>query len=273
MSIRNDLVLFSARGCQVPASESSRLGRLTVTDGDRFVVAFTNAQEGIYTSPELPASYQGGTLKLELVAIASNTSGTAGFTAAVEAITPGDATDLDSTVSFDTSNSGTGSAPATAGQSFLITITLTNKDSAAAGDHFRVKLVRSDSLGGTVWVVGAKLYEDVSTIDLTGASNVTVTALNSIPAATLAFVDPTSSIQTQFNALPKVYRTSLTDPATNTVTITHNLGQTYVQVTIYDENGRQILPDEVIPTNSNVLVIDKTTYGTVTGTWNIVVIG
>jgi hypothetical protein len=273
MSIRNDLVLFSARGCQVPASQSSRIGRLTVADGDRYVVSFANTQEGIYTSPELPAAYQGGTLKVELICIASESSGTAGFSAAVEAITPGDATDLDSTVSFDTANDGTGSVPSTVGQSFLVTITLSNKDSAAAGDHFRLKLVRSDSVGGTIWVVGAKLYEDVASIDLTGVSNVQVTALNSVPAATIAYLDATSSIQTQLDARPKIYRTTLTNPSTSTVTITHNLGQTYVQVTVYDENGNQILPDEVTPTNSNSLVIDKTTYGTVTGTWRIVVVG
>lgn len=262
MAIRNDLVLLSARGCQLPSDETSRLGRLTVSGGDRYVVSFTDEQEGIFTFPELPSSYQGGTLVVELVAIASVTTGTAGFTVAVEAVTPGDSVDLDSATSFDTSNAGTGSIPATAGNPFTITVTLTNKDSAAAGDHLRLKVVRDDSAGGTIQLLGGKLYEDVTVVDLSDADTVQVDDLvcTSIGGVALA-------------TYQKVYKETLTNPSANTVTITHNLNNQYPTVVVYDESDKQILVDEVTATSVNVITLDKTSYGTVTGNWKVTVVG
>lgn len=71
----------------------------------------------------------------------------------------------------------------------------------------------------------------------------------------------------------RVYRETLTNPSANTVTITHSLGVKYVSVTVYDENDNQIILDEVTLTDTDSLVLDKTTYGSVTGDWTVVVMG
>ena len=71
----------------------------------------------------------------------------------------------------------------------------------------------------------------------------------------------------------RVYREVLTDPSADTVTITHDLGVKYVTVTVYDENDMQILMDEVTLTDENSLIIEKATYGAVTGDWTVVVTG
>jgi hypothetical protein len=70
----------------------------------------------------------------------------------MEAITPGDALDTDATTSFDTTNASAATAiPATAGYIFEVSITMTNRDGAAAGDYFRLQLERnSNSASDTV---------------------------------------------------------------------------------------------------------------------------
>lgn len=61
-----------------------------------------------------------------------------------EAVTEADATDLDSATGFDSVNTTTETVPGTAGYLGICDVTLTNKDSVAAGDMVRF-LVRRDS--------------------------------------------------------------------------------------------------------------------------------
>lgn len=109
-----------------------------------------------------------GTLTLILFyMMASATSGTVGFQAAVEAITPGDSVDLDTTDSFDTvNNSASTTVPGTAGFMQSISITLTNADSIAAGDLVRIRLNRdadgsaiTDSATGDAYILGAEFRD------------------------------------------------------------------------------------------------------------------
>lgn len=92
-----------------------------------------------------------GTLSLKVHYImASATSGSVRFQAQIEAITPGDSTDLDSATSFDTANSNGGTVPATAGFEQMISVTMTNNDSLAVGDYYRISLNRdADGTSGT----------------------------------------------------------------------------------------------------------------------------
>jgi hypothetical protein len=98
----------------------------------------------------MPAAYTGsGTLKADLYyMMASATSDKVDFEVSVEAVTAADATDLDAGESFDTANAGNQTVPGTAGYLGVLTITLTNKDSVAAGDYVRLKIER-DADDGT----------------------------------------------------------------------------------------------------------------------------
>jgi len=49
---------------------------------------------------------------------------------------------------------------------------------------------------------------------------------------------------------------------------THNLGQKYVNVLIFDDADKLVLPDEIIPQDVNTVNVDLTSL-TVTGTWTI----
>lgn len=84
--------------------------------------------------------------------------------AALEAITPGDATDLDSATSFDTVNTGNVAMPTTQGHQTSVSITLTNNDSIAAGDYVRLSIARdannaSDNFAADAYVTLVELRE------------------------------------------------------------------------------------------------------------------
>lgn len=72
-----------------------------------------------------------------------------------------------------------------------------------------------------------------------------------------------------------VYRSSFTNASltTGVLSVIHALGQKYVQVTIYDNNDKQIIPDEILLLTTSALQVELGSYGVLTGTWNIVVIG
>lgn len=93
---------------------------------------------------QIPASYTGsGTLKLDVwYQTRTATTGSVAFRAYVMAITSGDAVDLDAGDSYDSANQGNSAVPGTAGYATKLTVTLTNKDSVAAGDWVRIKLDR-----------------------------------------------------------------------------------------------------------------------------------
>jgi len=117
---------------------------------------------------QMPASYTGtGTLKADILyAAATATSGKFDFEISVEAITAADAVDTDAASSFAAVNAGNQTVPATAGYLGVITITLTNKDSVAAGDMFRIKLERDaddgtdDTASGDARVYCVTIYEE-----------------------------------------------------------------------------------------------------------------
>jgi len=138
-----------------------------VHSAQRLALAFDDTtNESVYLQTVLPPAYTGtGTLKARLLFYsASANSGDAGWSVAVEAVTPADTLDLETASSFDTVNGGTQALSGTAGDLTAITITLTNKDSCAAGDSFRLFLMRTasttDTVSGDLFLYSLELFED-----------------------------------------------------------------------------------------------------------------
>lgn len=100
--------------------------------------------------------------------MASATSGSARWGVQVEAVTDGDALDLDATTSFDTANTGGATVPGTAGYIDQLAITLTNADSIAAGDYVRFAVYRdadgtsgTDDATGDAYLLGVEFRDGV----------------------------------------------------------------------------------------------------------------
>lgn len=132
----------------------------------RPVLAFdASTDETAYWTGQAPQGFTGTPTLVITYAMASATSGTVGFQAQLEAITAADAVDTDATTSFDSvNNSASTTVPGTAGYIGQISITLTNADSMAAADYFRLSLNRdadgsaiTDSATGDAYVLAVEL--------------------------------------------------------------------------------------------------------------------
>ena len=134
----------------------------------RPVLAFDAAtDETAYWTDVAPQGLTGTITLVITYCMASATSGTVGLQAQIEAITDGDATDLDATTSFDSvNNSASTTVPGTAGYIDQISITMTNADSLAAADYYRISVNRdangsaiTDSATGDLYLLAIELRD------------------------------------------------------------------------------------------------------------------
>jgi hypothetical protein len=139
--------ILSPLSAEFPASNAAAL---TVIN-ERPVLAFdATTDETARWSGVAPQGLSGTLTALVTYMMASATTGSVRFQASLEAVSDGDATDLDAGSSFDTANSAGATVPGTAGYIDQLSITLTNADSIAAGDYFRLALNRdADGTSGT----------------------------------------------------------------------------------------------------------------------------
>lgn len=106
--------------------------------------------ETCYWTGIAPQDLSGAITVVITYRMTSATTGACRWQSALEAISDGDAVDTDSTSSFDTANSNGATVPGTAGYIDQISITMTNADSIAAGDYFRLSVNRdADGTSGT----------------------------------------------------------------------------------------------------------------------------
>jgi len=154
--------------CMIPPSTNSP--DRGVAQNRTYLAFLTTADpnENCFTPAfRMPTAYTGtGTLKLAIgYHMSSATSGDLKWDVAVEAVTDADAVDLDSASSFDTENTVTVTVPATQGYLDVATVTLSNKDSVAAGDMVRLQII-CDSVDAATTTTGdarlmyATLYEE-----------------------------------------------------------------------------------------------------------------
>ena len=134
-------------------------GRLTLVfpDGSDEYAAVTRAVA-------MPQAYAAGTLTAKLHFISGATANEIVWEVYVEAVTEADATDLDSATGFDSVNTTTETVPGTAGYLGICDVTLTNKDSVAAGDYVRVRVTRdannaSDTFAADAYLLTVEIRE------------------------------------------------------------------------------------------------------------------
>lgn len=146
---------------------STKFPQLTQIN-QRPVLAYDAAtDEAAYWTDVAPQGLTGTLTLLITYCMASATSGTVGLQAQIEAISDGDTVDVDSATSFDTvNNSASTTVPGTAGFIDQITITLTNVDSIAAADLYRISVNRdadgsaiTDSASGDLYLLAIELRD------------------------------------------------------------------------------------------------------------------
>lgn len=114
----------------------------------------------------MPSTYAAGTLTARmLIYMASATSSNVVIDVFVEAFTPdSDNVDLEAATSWDSANSVTKACDAHAGDAMEASVVLTNKDSVAAGDWFRIGVRRDcdsgdDAAAGDMYFGGMSIVE------------------------------------------------------------------------------------------------------------------
>lgn len=148
-------------GAEFPASNFPQLTLINRRPALAFDASVDEACQWTFLAP------QSITTTITLVVsyiMASAASGTIDFEADLEAVTDGDATDLDAGDSFATANTMTAeTVPGVSGYMGQFTITLTNNDGIAAGDYVRLRLRRdaddasNDTATGDCYVLAAEL--------------------------------------------------------------------------------------------------------------------
>ena len=160
MATRFDFTPYAA---EAPSTNFPQLTHIHST-GRRPVLAFdASTNESAIWSGIVPQGWTGTITAYIHYCMASATSGDVDVNVEVESISDGDAVDLDASESFDTANSTDNTTvPATAGHMDVISVTLTNNDSSAAGDRIRFKLTRdatNDTATGDMYVLGMEIRD------------------------------------------------------------------------------------------------------------------
>lgn len=131
-------------------------------------------------------------------------------------------------------------------------------------------LVAADSIDISANYAGQSSITTVGTIT-SGTWNGTATAIaNGGTGATTA-----ASARAALGATA-VYRQSFTNASltTGVLTVTHSLGQQHCLVEVYDDGNRKVpTVDDVTCSSTTSLTVDLTSFGTLAGTWQVVVIG
>lgn len=134
-------LLLAPYGAEFP---SANFPQLTLDAQRRPVLAFdASTSETAQWTSVVPQGWTGTVSAVISYKMATATSGGVAFDVAVEAVTSGDAVDLDAGTSWDTVNAGNdATVPGTAGYMEQLSITISNLDSAAAADYIRWSLAR-----------------------------------------------------------------------------------------------------------------------------------
>ena len=109
-----------------------------------------------------------------------------------------------------------------------------------------------------------------------------LTAASSVALAnTLVINDGTNNVKATFTqvkavlGVPTIFRTAFTNTTlvAGVLTVTHNVGQQFVQVIVTDNNNKVVQPDDITMTSATALAVDLSSFGALTGNWNVMVIG
>lgn len=155
--------ILTPESAQLPSTNFPQLTTINSTERI-FVLAFdATTSETCQWRTVAPQGITGTWNAVITYCMASAVTGGVAFDVSVQAVSSGDALDIDTSTSFDTVNGGSdATVPGTAGYPKQFTITLTNMDSIAAGDWVTFRLARdiadaADTATGDCYVLSVEL--------------------------------------------------------------------------------------------------------------------
>lgn len=59
------------------------------------------------------------------------------------------------------------------------------------------------------------------------------------------------------------------DLAGGVYTFNHALGVKFLNISVYDDSDIEVVPDDITATDTNNTAVDLSSYGAISGTWNV----
>lgn len=146
-------------------------------------------------------------------------------------------------------------------------------------DTYEGKAVAASTVGNELGLAvtngdGTSAGDIVVGLDITGQTTATPEGADEIVIYdTSAAANRKATVSSLVSTL--IFRTSFTNASLvgGVYTANHNLGNQIVLVQVFDENNQQVVPDDITLTSTTALDIDLTSFGTIAGTWNLIVFG
>lgn len=157
--------VFTPLSAEFPSANFPQLTTIHATERRAALGFDASTAETCMWTAAIPQGWTGTVVAVISYCMASATTGGVAFSVGVEAVSSGDALDLDAATGYDTVNTGTDAAvPGTAGYMEQISVTLSNLDSAAAGDLVRFSLARAvanaaDTATGDAYVLAVEIRD------------------------------------------------------------------------------------------------------------------
>lgn len=147
-------------------------------------------------------------------------------------------------------------------------LSLTGSSFAVLGTTNRIS-VSGSGVDISAAYVGQTSITTLGTIATGVWNGTTIAVANGGTGATTAAAARTNLV------VPSIYRTSFTSASlvSNVLTVTHSLGQQIVKVQVSDNNNAVVIPDGITLTSTTQCTVDLTSFATISGTWNVVVVG
>ena len=98
--------------------------------------------------------------------------------------------------------------------------------------------------------------------DPSGGSSNVVTRLDAIDAVIAGGGSSVGSYTTPFDN---------GDLSSGILTVTHSLSEQYVLCQVYNNSDQMVVPDDITLSSTSALAVDLSSFGAISGTWNVVV--
>jgi hypothetical protein len=103
------------------------------------------------------------------------------------------------------------------------------------------------------------LQTDIAAVINGGITDINISPTAAIAGSKVSGVTGTTYTRSFVNA----------DLVAGVLTVVHNMGIQYFSATVYDNNNKIVMPDELTSSTINQALLDLSSYGTLTGTWNL----
>ena len=125
---------------------------------------------------------------------------------------------------------------------------------------------------GSLYLLKASGVNKVYQIDSSGNWTALLSPSDIIPGTGITVTELNGTVT--INRTATKYKTQFanSDLTAGALTVSHNLIEDYPVVMVYNNSRQFVVPDGITSNNANSVTIDLTSYGPISGNWNVIVV-